>query len=54
MRVSEFDQARSDIAKLVDLDPSMKKEGERLLVECAGLEKEQDRKAKAVYANFFK
>lgn len=54
MKVSEFERARADIKQLMDLDPSMKEEGQHLSTQLQDLEKQQDKKSKALFQKFFK
>jgi hypothetical protein len=54
MKVSEFERARADIKQLMDLDPAMKEEGQHLSSQLQDLEKQQDKKSKALFQKFFK
>ena len=54
MKLSEFDQARSDIVAFVNMDPELKSQGDQLLSELSVLEKKQEKKSKAMFEKFFK
>lgn len=53
MKVGNFDQARSDLTKVVDLDPSQRNEAEIILNQLRAKEKQQDQKSKAMFQKFF-
>lgn len=54
MKMGNLEQARPDILKMIDLDPSQRNDAEYLLNQLHAREKEQDQKSKAMFQKFFK